>query len=338
MGATGYSGAELVAILHRHPAVKLCALMSSASRKDDVPFSQLHASLRGIDGPRCEPYSFDRLAKAGAEVVFLATPNETSAELAGALLSAGMKVIDLSGAFRLRDAGAYPTWYGFPHPEPARLHEARYVVPELLGAAELAGLAGTALIANPGCYATSVILALWPVRARVSSTEATIADCKSGASGAGKRSELAYSFTELAQNFKTYAARGHRHEPEIRQTLGWSAERPFVFVPHLLPVPRGILSSVYVPLSSEVTPEDIAADFARAYAGRPFVTVRSHGDLPELNDVVGTPRCDLGFQILPGARRLLVVSVLDNLLKGAASQAVQNFNLACGLAETVGLS
>ena len=327
-----------MAILHRHPAVRLVALTSSAGRKDDIPFEQLHPSLRGLAGPRCEPYSFDRLAKTGAEVVFLATPNETSAELAGPLLAAGMKVIDLSGAFRLRDAGAYPTWYGFPHPEPARLAEARYVVPELLAEAELKALTGASLIANPGCYATSVILALWPLRARVTSTEATIADCKSGATGAGKRSELAYSFTELAQNFKTYAARGHRHEPEIRQMLGWSAQQPFVFVPHLLPVPRGILSSVYVPLSAEVTPDDIAADFARAYAGRPFVTVRPHGTLPELHEVVGTPRCDLGFQILPGGKRLLVVSVLDNLLKGAASQAVQNFNLACGLAETVGLS
>ena len=335
VGATGYSGAELVVMLSRHHEVELRVLMSSQGRTQAVPFSSLHASLRGKSGPACEPFSHERLVASGAAIVLLATPNEASAAIGPALVAAGLRVIDLSGAFRLRDPVDYPRWYGFTHPAEALLGESIYALPEVLSAVERGRVREARMIANPGCYATSVILALWPLLARIDPRQAVIADCKSGVTGAGKRSELAYAFTELAGNFKAYATKGHRHEPEIKQALGLEGE--LVFVPHLLPVPRGILSSVYVPLSAAITTRELASVYEKAYADQPFVTMRPHGVLPELTDVVGTPRCDLGFQLLPGEKRVLVVSVLDNLLKGAASQAVQNLNAACGFAATAGL-
>ncbi len=337
IGATGYSGAELAVILNAHPGVELCALQSSAGRKEDVAFASLHAKLRGLRGPACEPFAMERLLATRPDFVFLATPNETSAELAGPLVDAGLRVIDISGAHRLPDAAQHERWYGFPHPRKDALAAARYRLPELLDDAARTAMREDRLIANPGCYATSVILALAPLQHLAHATEATIADCKSGVTGAGKRAELAYSFTELAGNFKVYGQKGHRHEPEIRRAIGWGDARPFVFVPHLLPVPRGILSTLHVPFRQPVDEATLAAAFDGAYGRSPFVGVRPAGELPELNDVVGTPRCELGFHLLAGGRRAIVVSVLDNLLKGAASLAVQSFNLACGLSETTGL-
>ncbi len=252
------------------------------------------------------------------------------------ILETGARIIDLSGAFRSRDAETHAAWYGFAHPRAALLSQAVYAVPELL--ADRAAQRTASLIANPGCYATAMILALAPILPLLHTREAVVADCKSGVSGAGKRAELAYSFTELAGNFKAYATTGHRHEPEVRRALGWSDARPFEFVPHLLPVARGILATLHVPLETSVEAERVAARYAAAYGNAPFVGVRAHGELPSLSDVVGTPRCEIGFQLLRGGRRLLVVSVLDNLLKGAASQAVQNLNLAFGFAEAEGLN
>jgi N-acetyl-gamma-glutamyl-phosphate reductase len=337
LGATGYSGGELVALLSRHPNVEIVALQGSAARKEAAPFSSLHPSLRGRKGPACQALSLERLAEARPDFVFLATPNESSAELAPAVLELGARVVDLSGAFRFADPAIYPTWYGFAHPRPTSLALAQYAVPELLDEAGKARLRSAKIVANPGCYATSVILALAPVAQLLHGSEAVIADCKSGVTGAGKRAELAYSFNELANNFKAYATTGHRHEPEMRMALGWSEDRPFVFVPHLLPVQRGILSTLHVPLASCCDAVTLVDAYAEAYAGAELIGLRPHGSLPELADVVGTPRCEIGFQLHRSGQRLLVVSVLDNLLKGAASQAVQNFNLACGLPMTAGL-
>lgn len=270
--------------------------------------------------------------------MLLATPNEVSAELAAPLLELGARVVNLSGAFRSRDAATHAAWYGFPHPSPRLLDGACYAVPELLDAAGRERVRGARLLANPGCYATSLILALAPLRHLLHASEAVIADAKSGVSGAGKRGEVAYSFTELAGNLKAYAATGHRHEPEVRRALGWDDARPFELVPHLLPVARGILSTLHLPLAAPVTEAQVAEAYAAAYGGARFVGVRPHGELPSLSDVVGTPRCEIGFQLLRGGRRLLVVSALDNLLKGAASQAVQNLNLAFGLPDAEGLA
>jgi N-acetyl-gamma-glutamyl-phosphate reductase len=332
VGATGYSGAELCALAARHPRVEIAAVFSSGKKEGALPFEKLHPSLGGRKGPDLAPFTVGRLVESGAELAFLATPNETSAEIAPELVSLGIRVIDIAGAFRLRDAGAYPRWYGFAHPSPELLGKAVYGLTEWCGVE----LAAARLVANPGCYPTSVLLALKPLAGLLARGLPVICDSKSGVSGAGKRSEVAWSFAELAGNFKAYGVGVHRHEPEMRQGLGLSETDPFVFVPHLLPAVRGILSTIHVSLAEPATPESFAAAYD-GYSETPFVRVRPAGDLPELRDVVGTPRCEIGFVLLPGSRRAVVVSVIDNLLKGAASQAVQNMNRMFGFAETDGL-
>jgi N-acetyl-gamma-glutamyl-phosphate reductase len=267
------------------------------------------------------------------DVVFLATPNETSAELVPSILDRGMTVIDLSGAFRLKDAAAYPKWYGFAHPAPELLAQAVYGLPELMNGA----LAKAKLVANPGCYPTSVLLALKPLLPLLDPRQPIVCDSASGVSGAGKKSDLAYSFAELAGNCKAYGIGTHRHEPEMRQELGLPAETPFVFVPHLLPTVRGILSTLHVGFAEPQTAETLAWAYASEYAQSPLVDVLPAGKLPELKDVVGTPRAAIGFALIAGGTRAVLVSAIDNLLKGAASQAVQNLNRLSGFGETEGL-
>ena len=332
VGATGYSGAELCALAVRHPRVEIAAVFSSGRKDDAVPFERLHPSLGGRPGPRLAPFSVERLADSGSELAFLATPNETSAEIAPELVGRGIRVIDIAGAFRLRDAAAYPRWYGFAHPAPELLAEAVYGLTEWCEGE----LAAARLVANPGCYPTSVLLALKPLTGLLDPGQPVICDSASGVSGAGKKSEVAWSFAELAGNFKAYGVGVHRHEPEMRQGLGLSEQDPFVFVPHLLPAVRGLLSTIHVSLAKPATPEGIAAAYGR-YDKTPFVKVRPAGELPELKEVVGTPRCEIGFALLPGSRQAVVVSAIDNLLKGAASQAIQNMNRLFGFSETEGL-
>ncbi len=334
VGATGYSGAELCALLSRHPRVELAALFSSERTGEPVPFSRLHPSLAARRGPDTEPFSAGRLLASGAEVAVLATPNEASARIAPELLEGGVRVIDVAGAFRLRDPEAYPKWYGFTHPAPHLLREAVYGLTEWCDG----GIGTARLVANPGCYATSVLLALKPLAAHLDPAQPVICDCASGVSGAGKRSELPYSFAELSGNFRAYGVGVHRHEPEMRQELSLPAGTAFVFVPHLLPAVRGILSTIHVAFPEPVSPARLSELYAAAYGATPFVKVRPAGELPELKDVVGTPRDEIGFALLPGGRRAVLASALDNLLKGAASQAVQNLNRLLGFPETEGLT
>ncbi|MCM2317564.1 MAG: N-acetyl-gamma-glutamyl-phosphate reductase [Thermoanaerobaculia bacterium] len=331
-GATGYAGAELAAILARHPSAELAGVFSGGSGKA-APFASLHPSLRGVDGPAVAPFSIDAILAGEPDAIFLATPNEMSAVAVPELLKSGATVIDLSGSFRLRDASIYPEKYGFEHPAPELLASAVYGLTEWCNGS----LAGAKLVANPGCYPTSILLATRPLRPLLSSTAPIVCDAKSGVSGAGKRSETDYSFTELAGNFKAYAVGTHRHEPEIAAWLE-HGEPSVIFVPHLLPVPRGILATIYLSFGRPTTNEEIASLFDAAYAGAPFVHVHPAGTLPSLHDVVGTPRCEIGFALLAGGKGAVVVSVIDNLLKGAASQAVQNFNRVFGLGETEGLA
>jgi N-acetyl-gamma-glutamyl-phosphate reductase len=332
VGATGYSGAEVCALADRHPRVEIAAVCSSGRTDGPVPFGRLHPSLGGREGPALFPYAADRLVDSGVDLAFLATPNEASAVIAPELVSRGIRVIDLAGAFRLREAADYPKWYGFAHPAPELAAEAVYGLTEWCGGE----LAAARLVANPGCYPTSVLLALKPLAGFLARGEPLICDSKSGVSGAGKKSDVAWSFAELSGNFRAYGVGVHRHEPEMRQELGLSEDAPFVFVPHLLPVVRGILSTIHLTFAEPETPERLAEAYA-CYAKAPFVRVRPPGELPELRDVVGTPRCEIGFVVLPGSRRAVVVSVLDNLLKGAASQAIQNMNRLFGFPETEGL-
>lgn len=308
-GATGYAGQELERILSRHPHAEVVASFSSTS------------------------FSMEALIAAKPDVAFLATPNETSAEIAPQILDAGIKVIDLSGAFRLGEPALYPSWYGFEHPRPALLKEAVYGLPELCNGE----LRKARLVANPGCYPTSILLALRPLTFILDRDQPVICDSKSGVSGAGKKADVAFSFSELFGNFKAYSVGHHRHEPEIRQGLRLGERTSLVFVPHLLPTVRGILSTMHVGFTHPVTDEELARTYAEAYANAPFVRVLGAGKLPELKDVVNTPYADIGFQLLQGGKRAVIVSVIDNLMKGAASQAVQNFNRMNGYDEREGL-
>jgi len=332
VGASGYSGAELTALADRHPHIELAGLFSSANGAE-IPLADLHPSLAAAKGGPVRPFDLDLLLECTPDLVFLATPNETSADLAPKLLEAGIKVVDLSGAFRLPDASDYPKWYGFEHPSPALLQQAVYGLTEWCNGE----LTGATLVANPGCYPTSILLALRPLLDLLDPSQPIVCDAKSGVTGAGKRSELAYSFTELSGNFKAYGVDGHKHLPEIRQKLGISGESSVVFVPHLLPTPRGILSTIYVAFTETTTRQAILDRYSAAYASSPFVTARVSG-MPELRNVVGTPRAEIGFSLLDDGRRAVIVSVIDNLLKGAASQALQNFNRIFALDEREGLA
>ena len=308
-GATGYAGAELMKLLGRHKHVEVTGSFSS------------------------ESFSVEALLAANPEVAFLATPNEVSAEVTPHILDAGVKVIDLSGAFRLGEPSFYPSWYGFSHERPELLGEAVYGLTELCNGE----LKKARLVANPGCYPTSVLLALRPLTYLIDRTQPVIVDAKSGVSGAGKKSDVSFSFAELAGNFKAYGVGHHRHEPEIRQGLHLGERTTLVFVPHLLPTVRGIYSTMHVGFTNPVTDEEMTAIYAEAYGNQPFVRVLPPGKVPELNDVVNTPYAEIGFTLLQGGRRAVIVSVIDNLLKGAASQAVQNFNRMCGYDEREGL-
>jgi N-acetyl-gamma-glutamyl-phosphate reductase len=310
VGATGYAGVELAKLLEKHPHASVTGLYSSAD------------------------FSVDAVANGGAEVVFLATPNEVSAEVVPQLLDRDLRVIDLSGAFRLTSPALYPSWYGFTHQTPELLGEAVYGLPEWCNGE----LKKARLVANPGCYPTSILLGLRPLTYILDREQAVICDSKSGVSGAGKKSDVSWSFAELYGNFKAYGVGSHRHEPEIRQGLRLGDRATLVFVPHLLPTVRGILSTMHVGFTHAVTDEEIAAIYAEAYAEKPFVRMLPAGELPELKNVVNTPMCEIGFTLLNGGKRAVVVSVIDNLLKGAASQAVQNFNRMCGYPETEGLA
>ncbi|MFZ2490566.1 MAG: N-acetyl-gamma-glutamyl-phosphate reductase [Thermoanaerobaculia bacterium] len=323
-GATGYAGAELVSILARHPHVEVGPLFSSGSRG---PVSPSHPELLA------EPWSLDALFGSGAEVVFLATPNEVSAEIVPQILERGLRVVDLSGAFRLTEPSLYPAWYGFDHGNPGLLKEAVYGLTEWCDG----DLEKAQLVANPGCYPTSILLALRPLTFVIDRSQPVICDSKSGVSGAGKKSDVAWSFAELSGNFKAYGVGHHRHEPEIRQRLHLGDRTTLVFVPHLLPTVRGILSTIHIGFSQPVSDDEVMAMYEEAYGDAPFVRVLPAGKLPELRNVVNTPFAEIGFTLLQGGRRAVIVSVIDNLLKGAASQAVQNFNRMCGYPETAGL-
>ena len=326
VGATGYAGAELTTILARHRHAKITALYSSAGGAK-APVSPSRPDLVA------EPFAIDKIIEASPNVAFLATPNEVSAEIAPKLIDAGIRVIDLSGAFRLQDPNAYPTWYGFAHERPELLKEAVYGLTEFCNGE----LKTARLVANPGCYPTSILLALRPLTYIIDRAQPVICDSKSGVSGAGKKSDLAWSFAEVAGNFKAYSVGSHRHEPEIRNGLRLGDRASLVFVPHLLPTIRGIRSTMHIAFDRPMTAEEIQSIYTATFANAPLVRVLPHGALPELKNVVNTPRAEIGFTLLQGGRRAVVVSVIDNLLKGAASQAVQNFNRMCGYDEVEGL-
>lgn len=334
-GATGYAGRELLTLLARHPGVRVTHLMSSGREgKKSQPVEKTHPMLRGKFRIACEPLHLEPLEPSSVDVVFLATPHELSLEVVPALLDRGLRVIDLSGAFRLKDSSAYPHWYGFEHHAAQALEEAVYGLCEL-NAAEIRN---ARLVANPGCYASSIVLALAPlVQAEwVDMNAGIVCDSKSGASGAGRAPSERFHFPEVNENLRAYGLFTHRHIPEMLEALGIEGDR-FTFVPHLLPITRGILSTVYVRLKLPRTREEVIDLYHGFYAHAPLMRVYGDGSLPEIQSVAHTNYTDLGFALDTKSGRLVVVSCLDNLGKGAAGQAIQNMNLMFGYAEETAL-
>jgi N-acetyl-gamma-glutamyl-phosphate reductase len=331
VGASGYAGLELTRILARHPAARVTALYSDR-------WSEEHAGDRLPLLGELAKLAYRPLAEghhADAEIVFLATPAEVSAELAPRLLAKGGRVVDLSGAYRLLDTAAYPPWYGFDHPAPHLLADARYGLPELARDS----LAGAKLVTNPGCYATAIALAIAPlVRSRLVSSDGICVTGMSGVSGAGRKASEDYSFCETAEDLRAYRVGKHQHVPEIEQTVARYAGAcgPISFTPVLVPIRRGILATVTLRLTGKPQSADLHDAIAKAYAGEPFVKLLP-ADKVMVKDVVHTNRCHVGVAMDARAGVAVVSSAIDNLLKGAAGQAVQAMNAALGLPETTGL-
>lgn len=319
-GATGYAGQELIRLIARHPHARVTVAMGSSATEGP---RTLPALARLWDGA-VAPFSLDQLA-AEAEAVFLALPDSAAADVGPALVARGLRVFDLSGAFRLRNGEARRRWY----PQTPDLPEpALYGLPEHSGGA----LRQATLVACPGCYPTAALLALQPLADEGLLDGDLVIDAKSGISGAGKAPSERTHFSECHGNVAAYGVFAHRHAAEIEQQLG----RDVTFVPHLVPLDRGLLETIYVRLRAGAGAGDVAAALERAYAAAPFV--RLTGDtLPEIKHVVHTNFCDIGWKVDAPSRRLVMVACLDNLVKGAAGQAVQNLNLAFGLGETEGL-
>lgn len=336
-GATGYAGRELIKILSHHPAAKIVRLMSSGRKGVEVfPVEKSHPSLRNSRVQlACRALNVEDLTPAEVDVVFLCTPHETSHQVVPEILARGLRVVDLSGAFRIKDSAQFSRWYGFEHAAAPALAEAVYGITELSAA-----IRNARLVANPGCYATSVILALAPILKAgwVDLKAGIISDSKSGASGAGRSPSDKLHFSEVNENLRAYGVFNHRHVPEMLQVLELD-ESQFMFTPHLLPITRGILSTIYLRLKASEPKrlEQVVKLYEEFYAKSPLVRVYPRGELPEISAVANTNYTDLGFALDEATGRLIIVSALDNLGKGAAGQAVQNMNLMFGLAEELGL-
>jgi N-acetyl-gamma-glutamyl-phosphate reductase len=333
VGVTGYTGFELARLLLRHPEVR-SPIFYVRETNGAKCLDELFPQLRGLGDAPLRPLSIEAIQQSGAGTAFLATPHEASAEIVPALVDAGIRVVDLSGAFRFRSAETFKSWYKLPTPHANWLGEAIYGLPELYAAE----IAKARLVANPGCYATSVILALRPLTEAgwVADNSGVVCDCKSGASGAGKEPRPDLQFVEVDENFKAYNLFSHRHTPEILDHTGL-AENRLVFSTHLLPLARGILSTIYVTLDRQQTSDAIESLYRRFYAERKMVRIWPAGKLPELQHVAHTNFCDIGFALDKSGRSLILVSCLDNLGKGAAGQAVQNFNHMVGIEEHTAL-
>ena len=332
IGASGYTGLELMRLLARHPGVTLVALTSREYQ--GRPVREIFPALsRIIDLPFISPESEDVIKTA--QVVFTAVPHQTAMALVPGLLKAGCRVVDLSADFRFRDRAVYEEWYQ-PHTAPELLGEAVYGLPEIHGDE----LPPARLVANPGCYPTSVILGLAPlVKHRLIHPDSVIADCKSGVSGAGRQVALATQYCEVNDGFRAYKVAAHRHAPEMEQELSLLAGGPVpvTFTPHLAPMSRGILGTLYAGLVKPLTETELLDLYRDFYRGQPFVRLHPPGSLPNTLDVRGSNYCDLGLKVDGTRGRVIIISAIDNLTRGASGQAVHNFNLMTGLPATLGL-
>lgn len=327
VGFRGYSGAELVHILTKHPEAAP-VLLEHRSDSEEAP------QPRGAVRPERLPATPDAVREGKLDVVFLATPPEVSMDITPGLLDAGAKVIDLSGAFRLRTPEIYKKWYKAEHTAAALLAEAAYGLPEFCRDS----IAKARLISNPGCYPTAANLAIRPLvdAGLVDRRAGIVCDAKSGVSGAGRKPSLKTSFCEVVENFNAYSVLDHRHVAEVLQNSHLD-ESEFSFTAHLLPLDRGILETIYFRAAAPTSAAQIVDTYERFYAGRPFVRIYDPGVLPDIRRVQRTNFCDIGVKLDSATGRGVVVSTIDNLGKGAAGQAVQNMNIAFGLAEETGL-
>src|SRR3984957_4009581 len=337
LGATGYSGFELARILLRHPQVETPVMLQRSGETATANLADMYPAISGNGGYPMQPLSWPELQRQEIDLLFLATPHEVSRALVPEAIACGIRVVDLSGAWRLRQA-QHRAVYGFQDTNTVTAAEltdkAVYGLPELNGDR----LPGAALVANPGCYATSVILALAPLLAAdvVDREKGIISDSKSGVSGAGKEATARTHFVSVADNLSAYSVFGHRHVGEILEQLKLNAAE-LIFTPHLLPIPRGILSTIYVRLNRTMQAAEVVSCFHGFYDGKPWVRVFATPKLPQIQFSLHTNYCDLGFCLAEDGRRLVLVSCIDNLLKGAAGQAVQNMNLMYGFKEQEGL-
>lgn len=330
VGGTGYTGVELLRLLSAHPQVELSVITSRSEAGN--PVSGLFPNLRGSVDIEFSPP--DRESLAACDLVFFATPNGTAMSMARELLQAGTRVIDLAADFRLKQTDAWQEWYGMPHACPDILEEAVYGLPEVNRDA----IQGARIVANPGCYPTAVQLGLLPlIEDGLVDTDHLVADAKSGVSGAGRKAVTATLLCEASENFKAYAVPGHRHLPEIRQGLETAAGKPvgLTFVPHLTPMIRGIHATLYARL--EDVDRDLQALYEVRYASEPFVDVMPPGSHPETRSVKGANHCRIAVHRPQQGSTVVILSVIDNLVKGAAGQAVQNMNIMFGFAETEGI-
>ncbi len=332
IGATGYAGAELVRILSGHPHAELA--MITSRQYAGTAFSEVYPAMAGHADMICQGFSEEAVSEA-AELVFVALPHKASMGVVPGLIDRGSKVIDLSADFRFKDAALYETWY-----EP---HEAKHLLKQAVyGLCEVYSdeIKKASLVGNPGCYPTSVLLPLLPLaKETFVDLDNIIADSKSGTSGAGRSPGLATHFCEVNEGLKAYNVAEHRHNPEMDEVLSRFAGRSvhITFTPHLVPMTRGMLTTMYVGLKETVSAGDVASQLNSFFADKPFVRICRPGSFPNTMHVKGTNYCDIGIKVSERTRQLIMVSAIDNLVKGASGQAVQNMNIMFGLAETAGL-
>ncbi len=331
VGATGYTGVELLRLLAAHPNVDVCAVTSRSEA--GIAVADYFPSLRGVYDLAFQ--TPDEADLAQCDVVFFATPNGVAMKEAPALLAQGVRVVDLSADYRLQDIPVWEKWYGMAHASPETVARAVYGLSEM----NRSSIAQAQLVANPGCYPTCVSLALLPLlkAGRLKENMPLIADCKSGVSGAGRKANVGTLFCEAGDNFKAYGVGGHRHLPEIKQTISGlqsSVAEGLVFVPHLTPMIRGMQATMYLHLHDGTDPHEILANF---YCNSPFVDIMPPGSTPETRSVRGANLCRISVQQAPQSNVWIVLSVIDNLVKGAAGQAVQNMNIMFGFNEKAGL-
>lgn len=331
IGATGYAGCELIKILLRHPKVKITSLSAKIDKPE--PISDIFPVFKGRIDLNCEKLEVEAVSKV-ADLIFLALPHKVSMEVAPNLLKSGKTVIDLSADYRLRIKSEYEAWYGIKHTSPQLLTAAVYGLPELYRKE----IKKTKLVANPGCYPTAAILGCAPmIKKGLVDQDEIIIDAKSGVSGAGRNPILPLHFSEANENFRAYKVNQHQHMPEINQELSRLARSKVevTFTPHLVPMNRGILSTIYFALKQSLATKDVIKIYRDFYKDEPFVRVLDEGKYPETKDVAHTNYCDIGIKV--NNMRTIVITAIDNLWKGASSQAVQNMNTVAGFEETLGL-